>query len=223
MASITELFHRMFNSAAGALRVELVGGGSGGDALPIADPAGIVTSTVTPDPISGADTMTVVVFPKEQAVIAVKIAGDDFPRWLLSADPTDYGLLMGDGTYDPADVNGPSISIDSSGGIEITAGNQGAHPVIQLAGDIFTRRTVEFGGSTSHPESIILFGTHDGPDPNYQVRIDGGTTYGPGDGTYPVSIDYVGGVWTVPNLPTADPHVAGQWWANSGVVTVSAG
>lgn len=25
------------------------------------------------------------------------------------------------------------------------------------------------------------------------------------------------------SLPTADPHVAGQLWANSGVVTVSAG
>lgn len=25
------------------------------------------------------------------------------------------------------------------------------------------------------------------------------------------------------NLPTADPHVAGQAWSNSGVITVSAG
>jgi hypothetical protein len=28
---------------------------------------------------------------------------------------------------------------------------------------------------------------------------------------------------TLPNLPTADPHVVGRWWSNAGVVTVSAG
>ena len=25
------------------------------------------------------------------------------------------------------------------------------------------------------------------------------------------------------NLPTSDPHVAGQWWSNGGIVTISAG
>jgi hypothetical protein len=28
---------------------------------------------------------------------------------------------------------------------------------------------------------------------------------------------------SAPSLPTADPHVVGRLWANSGVVTVSAG
>jgi hypothetical protein len=33
----------------------------------------------------------------------------------------------------------------------------------------------------------------------------------------------IAGVVTFPSLPTADPHVVGQVWANSGVLTVSAG
>ncbi|MGF6433476.1 hypothetical protein [Bradyrhizobium elkanii] len=32
-----------------------------------------------------------------------------------------------------------------------------------------------------------------------------------------------GGKVIVTGLPTADPHVVGQLWANSGVLTVSAG
>lgn len=32
-----------------------------------------------------------------------------------------------------------------------------------------------------------------------------------------------GDAWIVPDIPTADPMVAGQIWADSGVLTVSAG
>ncbi len=32
-----------------------------------------------------------------------------------------------------------------------------------------------------------------------------------------------GAKWIVTAVPTADPHVVGQVWANSGVLTVSAG
>jgi len=41
-------------------------------------------------------------------------------------------------------------------------------------------------------------------------------------GTTEISIGASGEIIT-PNLPTADPSVAGQWWNNSGVLTISAG
>lgn len=52
-----------------------------------------------------------------------------------------------------------------------------------------------------------------------------------GDMTIPVDKDVASVTATVTSLqggigftlPTADPHVAGHLWANSGVVTVSAG
>jgi hypothetical protein len=36
-------------------------------------------------------------------------------------------------------------------------------------------------------------------------------------------MNLTGSVVNIANLPTSDPSVAGQLWANSGVVTVSAG
>jgi len=37
------------------------------------------------------------------------------------------------------------------------------------------------------------------------------------------NLEAQGSVITIANLPTSDPSVAGQLWANTGVVTVSAG
>jgi len=42
-------------------------------------------------------------------------------------------------------------------------------------------------------------------------------------GAVTVTASINGGTVSLPNLPTADPHVAGQVWNNAGVLTVSAG
>lgn len=55
--------------------------------------------------------------------------------------------------------------------------------------------------------------------------IDDGslTPSGAGPTTNTTGSAYVQGPLIVPNIPTADPHIVGQLWSNSGVVTVSAG
>jgi hypothetical protein len=56
------------------------------------------------------------------------------------------------------------------------------------------------------------FGPSHGYFPIMQLGSDGSATFCKG-----------GGAFVLPALPTSDPHVAGQCWSNSGVVTVSAG
>ncbi|MCC8972159.1 hypothetical protein [Bradyrhizobium brasilense] len=60
-------------------------------------------------------------------------------------------------------------------------------------------------------------------DPTYQAKVyakQGGTQFVVASGGQ-LTVESGGKV--VVTLPTADPHVVGQLWANSGVVTVSAG
>jgi hypothetical protein len=89
------------------------GGGGGGNTTaqvvasgkvwPAANASGVTVDTTTyPDSIKGGGAkLTTLVFPVEQGALAMAIAGDAFPRVVLSSDPTDYGWSFGDGTVDP--------------------------------------------------------------------------------------------------------------------------
>jgi hypothetical protein len=81
------------------------GGGAPGTVLPVADGVGGVTvdTTTYDDTITGSGKLTTLVFPAAdtgQALLAVAIEGDAFPRILWASDPA-YGLSLGDGTFDP--------------------------------------------------------------------------------------------------------------------------
>jgi len=67
-----------------------------------------VDTTTYNDTIKGSGKLTTLVFPGEQGALAIAIAGDAFPRFILSSDISDYGLVIGDGSAEP--TNGPSIS-----------------------------------------------------------------------------------------------------------------
>lgn len=85
----------------------------GGDSLPIADPTGVTDGTAD-NTIKGSGTYAWKKFPADTAVMAWGLEGDDFPRVVFGADPTDYGVvLVGDGTVDPASGDGSGISLSS--------------------------------------------------------------------------------------------------------------
>lgn len=73
-------------------------GGGGG-----LTPATPFTVTQMPNTITGDGDIDVMVFPAETAAIAIALDGDEFPRWLLSADPSGAGIAFGPGTVDPYD------------------------------------------------------------------------------------------------------------------------
>lgn len=84
---------------AGKLSVE--GGPLMGPYVPLADPAGVTIETA-PNAVKGSGTITVVTVPADTTVLAVKLAGDDFPRFKINANPTDFGFIsLSDGTVDP--------------------------------------------------------------------------------------------------------------------------
>ena len=58
------------------------------------------------------------------------------------------------------------------------------------------------------------------PQGGDQLVIEPGGTLTVGDVTITVAED---GAFMVAGLPTSDPEVVGQLWANSGVLTISAG
>lgn len=72
--------------------------------------------------------------------------------------------------------------------------------------------------STSH----VVHWRNCGSSDTHFIAVTGGHTIAT---TAATGIGSVGSasVMFFDTLPTADPHVAGQWWANAGVVTVSAG
>lgn len=93
----------------------LSGGGDTSGLLPIADPTGVTSDDTYANEVKGSGTIAVAVFPADATVIAVKIEGDEHPRFMINVDPTDWGaIFLGDGTSDPmqgtayinSDVNG---------------------------------------------------------------------------------------------------------------------
>ena len=143
-------------------QLDALGGGGGGGAgggLPAAQ-ADFTTETLTPDPATGSGSITVVVVPADQTAFAIKLEGDDFPRWLFLSDATD-GLYLGDGTVDPyssgvslsmdADYAGaPAIALDRlRARNDIVFSNAGKGPVLQDPNGDFHRIKVATNGTLS--------------------------------------------------------------------------
>lgn len=86
------------------LENEIEGLEAAGTGIPAATP---FTTETIPDPVVGGDaTMTCLVFPiNGTPVLAVKLEGDAFPRFLLASDLKD-GIYLGDGTEDPYNNGG---------------------------------------------------------------------------------------------------------------------
>lgn len=61
--------------------------------------------------------MSVLVFPTANPVIAFKIEGDDFPRFVWTADHT---LAFGDGTVDPIAGTQGVLGLDPDGGLYLS-------------------------------------------------------------------------------------------------------
>lgn len=81
------------------------------------------TVETTPNTISDEGDMTVLVFPSDTAVLAIKLEGDAVPRWILAADPGTWGLMMGDGTTDTTEESGGLVY--SNHELRIIAGSGG--------------------------------------------------------------------------------------------------
>lgn len=115
-----------------------------GKVLPVADATGVTVDTTTyDDNVKGSGKMTTLVFPVEQSALAIAIAGDLFPRWVLSSDARDYGLLLSDGTYDPTTAGGyinvtsdRKLQLGTGGvagkGVSVSPGANAANGVPQL-------------------------------------------------------------------------------------------
>lgn len=73
-----------------------------GSLIPVANATGVtVDSTTYDDTIKGSGKLTTLVFPSDQGALAIAIAGDAFPRWIIGANPENAGISMSDGTTDP--------------------------------------------------------------------------------------------------------------------------
>lgn len=136
------------NALIGSLVARLGREGASGSDIPIADPTStVVDSTTYDNGISGSGKLTTLVFPADTSALAIALDGDDYPRWVLSADATSYGILMGDGTQEPTNLgttiveysmanNGDGTRAASIGanGVSMTVGGPNANtgPVLSV-------------------------------------------------------------------------------------------
>jgi hypothetical protein len=148
------------------------GGDSGATAasLPNAAPTGATLDTTTYDNQIGSGKYTTLVFPDDNAVLAVAIEGDDFPRLVIGADLNNAGIAMGDGTADPV---GGDVSIFLTGGGTMLGFN-GYNPPAEVT----TERAVYSGNAVNIANNGVaaltwdtltgtaLFGTSDPAAPS---------------------------------------------------------
>lgn len=134
-------------------------------------------------------------YAQDDVVLATRIDGDDFPRWLMAADATD-GFYFGDGTIDPY-ADGAGFNYNT--GITFFSNQSGGRIRFET-----NNGPVTFDGGL-----------------NFSVDVDGNVSAGATLNGSGLTIS--GGVVTLQSLPTADPHVADQLWSNLGILTVSAG
>lgn len=90
-----------------------------GKVLPVADTAGVTVDTTTYDDPIGTGKLTTLVFPADQGALAIAIAGDTYPRWLMGAEADNSGLNFGRGSS-PVYADAASASIWKSGGGTLT-------------------------------------------------------------------------------------------------------
>jgi len=109
------------------------GGGDGGASMA----ATAFSVDTTPNTVTGEGDITVLTFPADTPVLALKLDGDDFPRWLLTSNGT---VWLADGTVDPYDGTPWSRIGPSAPGVFTVQGSNG----VILDGDT-AGTTVESG------------------------------------------------------------------------------
>jgi hypothetical protein len=118
--------------ARGSLNLKVAGSKFGGSlpsplALPTAEPTGVTIDTTTYDnPITGVGKLTTLVFPAagggDHAVLAIAVAGDAFPRYLIASDSGD-GIHLGTGAEDAYGTNKSIAASDTALVLEGPNGN----------------------------------------------------------------------------------------------------
>lgn len=104
-----------------ATAAEAIAASSGGSSsFPIANADGVTIDAIV-DPVTGG-TMSVVTFADDQAAIAYRVAGNEFPTYLFTSDGGD-GIYIGDGTFDPYNDDGANLFY--SGGMQFGASKSG--------------------------------------------------------------------------------------------------
>jgi hypothetical protein len=135
-------YARLDQNAIGSVLTATQVGGQSGTSVAATD----FTTETVPDPIRGGDaTMQCLVLPADQPVLAVKVAGDAFPRWVLSGHGS---LALGDGTFDPVN-NGANLSSSTNGSdtdLYMTSGGAG---IVNVNADLRM--------GYSHGYGLILF------------------------------------------------------------------
>jgi hypothetical protein len=159
------------------------------------------------------------------------------------ADPTRrYVRLGGSLTFtDPANQpGGGSASVpvadDASAVVDTTTYDNTVTGSGKLTTIVFPQDTVAFAialAGDSFPRWLFLSDSTDGlyfGDGTVDAYASGaflsatsGNDLAIGGGGINLAVRLAAKKLTVPQIPTADPHVAGQVWSNSGVLTVSAG
>jgi hypothetical protein len=130
------------------------------------------TTETVPDPVRGGGaTMQCLVFPVDQPVLAIKLQGDAFPRWLLCADPGgSEGLVLGNGTDDPVNAGNAVYLQASNGQLSISSFTNGwQRGLTTIGGPLQITGDLRFNDNT---ESVVL-GAPDGSWHRVRVANDG--------------------------------------------------
>lgn len=167
---------------------------SGGDFLPIADNESAWTIVDMDDPINPGRTIQVLSFPRSTGGPRVVFA------CCVDGDAFPRYILVSDGTngFGDGDTNlwleGPYLQVAATNSLLIATEAEGGEP----------------------------------DDGRISITSSGDIQIDSGDQHTVINADQIQlvsptGTIVLPNLPTADPGVAGQLWSNLGIVTVSAG
>jgi hypothetical protein len=101
--------------------------------IPIANGAATVTDDTNPG-FGGTATIAVLTLPADVPALAIKLAGDTFPRLVIMADSAD-GIYLGNGS-DDLSTTFANILMDSGG--KLTVGVAGTAPGVQFLGGAVT-------------------------------------------------------------------------------------
>ena len=118
-----------------------------------------------------------------------------------------------------ADTVGYNLVDEGTGGITLATPNAAGTVGIQLVDsgggvDIESTNVVSIGNRG--PGEIVLETTGGGATTGITIQTQASDTGG-------ITLANVGGPLLMTHLPTANPHVVGALWNNSGVVNISAG
>lgn len=173
------------------------GGGSlPGTDVPVAAGLGVasVDTTTYDNTITGSGKFTTLVLPVDNAVMAIAIEGDAFPRWVMDSDPFNLGLQWGDGTVPLDGSAGAILDLDGSNGDGSMIASLGsAHGALNTGrtstqypiGRVDTsQRAIEIGASTVGKRIILSggsgspVGVQGGNVGDVYIRADGDGTLG---------------------------------------------